>query len=878
MTDGLLDPLTLREQEILQLLADGLTDQELGERLFLSTGTVKWHIKNIYSKFGMHKRTAVIARAQTLGLLKPHEEVQAPNISPPKHNLPYQTTSFVGRETDTSSILALLADPKCRLVTLVGVGGIGKTRLAIQCAGQLIDSFSDGVFYINFDSVSVSFLPSAIADALNFRTAGKDDLRVQLIRLLRPKKLLLILDSYEHLIGDATFVAQMLNASPGLKIIVTSREVLNLAEEWIYPVEGLSVPGKTDADNIESFGAAKLFIDRAARVHKDFSSSSERVWITRICQLVGGMPLAIELLTTWLNVLNCEEIARELIADRDMIAADRRDLPERQQSIRAVFAQSWDLLTAEEQMIMMNVAVFRGGFTRAAAEQVAGSPLRSLVTLVNKSLISANKDGRHGLHLLLRNFLATKLNELPALEIQTRLLHSQYYARTLRESDIMAHDADNVWTGMAFAIEQHQIGDIAGYVRGLWQHFEARGWYLIGDSVLKLYQDSIGVIEDAIKANPTLDVGQGTQRELYESFANLLYTAQRFIEARTAFETALAHSQSDKNVTQARLYRKIGLTYAAQRGYVEVMINLYKTAEITLGAKPSESDLVWWQEWIQIQLELAWGYYSRHDLESMIESTDQIEEVVQKIGTPVQKGKLHYNHVLIDLRSYSFFHLPDESLYHAKAALNAAQQAGNYQELSWLDFSLGFIHLWRDEMDEAEQWFFRSLEQGEQYGDAMAAHITTLTYLPLVYRRRQDVEAAEHWARLGLERSTDAQIPFYIGTSLANIGWVMYRRGLFDEAKTYCEKTFAVWSEIAVFIPMQWFARIPLLAMALQGGEIEHAVEHARRMLEPKQKILHDPLPALLNAAIGAWDMHDIDTTVQSLKVFCDHCPPLGYL
>lgn len=878
MTDGLLDPLTLREQEILQLLADGLTDQELGERLFLSVGTVKWHIKNIYSKFGMHKRTAVVARARLLGLLIPLLTDQLPSMAAPKHNLPYQTTSFVGRETDMSSILALLADPKCRLITLVGMGGIGKTRLAIQCAGQLIDSFTDGVFYINFDSVSVSFVPSAIANVLNFRTAGKDDLWVQLIRLLRYKKLLLILDSFEHLAGEAVFVAQALNAAPGLKIIVTSREVLNLAEEWVYPVEGLGVPGEMDANHIELFGAANLFIDRATRVRKDFSAASEALWIAQICQLVGGMPLAIELLTTWLNVLNCETIARELEHNRDMIAAERRDLPPRQQSIQAVFAQSWDLLDIEEQQVLMKIAVFRGGFTREAAHQVAGASLRTLLALVNKSLISANKEGRHGLHLLLRHFLEAKLDALAVLNNQTRLLHSQYYWLRLQAGESLGQDADNVWTGMAYAIEQRQINNIVGYVHGLWQHFESHGWYLVGQSIFKLYQDSIRVIEDETKANPSLDVDQGTQRELYESLANLLHTAQRFTEARTAYEAALAHSQSDNNVTQARLHRKIGLTYAAQREYVETMVGLYKTAETTLGPAPPESELMWWQEWIQIQLELAWGYYSLHDIDAMLRSMNQIEDVVQRIGTSVQRGKLHYNHTLIDLRRYGFHHLPDETLYHAKTSLEAAKQAGNYQEVSWLDFCVAFVHLWRDEMDEAEAWFLRTLKDGQEFGDAMAAQITALTYLPLIYRRRQDVEVTEHWAQLGLQRATEAQIPFYIGTSLANIGWVFYRRGAFDEAKTYCDKALDTWSQIVVLIPMQWFARIPLLAIALQSGAIEQAIEHARQLLNPKQKILHDPLPALLSEAIQAWDTQDIDKAFHALGVFCDACPALGYL
>jgi ATP/maltotriose-dependent transcriptional regulator MalT len=223
--DSPLDPLTGREYEILQLLADGLSDQEVAERLFLSTGTIKWHLKNIYSKLGTHKRTAAIARARAFGLLYTDTEQQAPHPIKDKHNLPYQTSAFIGRETDTANILSMLADPSCRLITLVGMGGIGKTRLAVQCAGQLVDTFADGVWFVSLDSVTASFLPSAIADALHLHLFGHDDLRTQLLSLLRHRRQFLIFDSFEHLVDEAAYIAQILAAAPEIKILVTSREV-----------------------------------------------------------------------------------------------------------------------------------------------------------------------------------------------------------------------------------------------------------------------------------------------------------------------------------------------------------------------------------------------------------------------------------------------------------------------------------------------------------------------------------------------------------------------------------------------------------------------------------------------------------------------------
>lgn len=881
MTDGLLDPLTGREQEILELVAEGLSDKEIGERLFLEIGTVKWHLKNIYSKFGVHKRTAVVARARALGLLRRSDNETSYLPVRPKHNLQSQTTSFIGRETDTSSILSLLTNEHCRLVTLVGIGGIGKTRLALQCAGQLLETFAENVYYINFDSVSANLLPSSIADVLNFRPVGKDDLRVQLLRFLRDKKLLLILDSFEHLIAEeAAFVVQILNAAPAIKMIVTSREVLNLAEEWLYPVDGLSFPNDIATENMDSFGAIKLFADRATRVRHDFSLAMERQSVIQICRAVGGMPLAIELLTTWLNVLSCEEIALELERNRDMVAADRRDLPQRQQSIRAVFAQSWELLSIDEQSMFMKTSVFRGGFTRDAAERVAGASLRDLSSLVNKSLISANKQGRHGLHLLLRHYAEIKLQERADLEQETRLQHSRYYAYLLlntspADDERMWQDADNIWAGWSYAVAQKQHRAIADYAHGLWQHFELRKWHLVDSSILNLYQDSIAIFEQGDEGNDA----PNTLRELYESLANFLYAAQRYTEARTAYQSALSYGlQVDDRVIHARLYRKIASTYAAQRNEVDTMFDIYQQAENALGEVTSDVELAWWREWIEIKLELGWAHYSRLDVPKMVQLLEEIEKSVKQRGTPTQISRLYFNRVLIDNRKYRFHHLPDQSLRDIEISFVSARQSGDLRQIGLTEQSKAFVHLWRDEMDEAEIHYLNSIQCMREFGDSMGSLATALTYCPLIYRRRQQIDLVETWARQGLDVATEANTPVYMGTSLGHLGWVEYRRGNYEGARVFCDKAVSIWEQTAFPIPMHFMARIPLLALLLRENDIAQAIDNARVLIDFKQKLLHAPLPELLTQAITSWEAADVDATVMVLRQFCDACIPFGYL
>jgi len=881
--DSPLDPLTRREYEILQLLAEGLSDQEAGEHLFLSTGTIKWHLKNIYSKLGVHKRTAAVARARAFGLIGTAESPQATSPISRKHNLPYQTTAFIGRETDTANILSILADPSCRLISLVGIGGIGKTRLAVQCAGQLVDTFADGVWFVSLDSVSASFLPSAISDALHLHLFGHDDLHTQLLSLLRNRRQLLIFDGFEHLVAEAAYVAHILAAAPKIKILVTSREVLNLTEECVYPVGGLATPSEEDTGTIESFGATRLFIDRATRIRQDFSAADEKKWVVKLCLMTGGMPLAIELLTTWLKVLSCQEILNEFARNLDFVAGSRRDLPERHQSIRAVFAQSWHLLSAEEQSVFKRIGVFRGGFSREAAEQIAGASLWTLASLVDKSLITLGKDQRYDLHPLLRHYAEEKLGETSEADTLTRFQHSQYFARSLFVADSAGltapwHDAENVWAGLAFAVQQPNLEIMAEYGRGLWHRFEATGWYRVEESVLSLYQQSIQVLQSHAVQPDATEVERQALAYFYECLANSWHTLRQYEEARAAYQAALQYTRPDQPIAQARLYRKMGAVYAAQRIEYEAALGEYQRAETALGPAPSTDDLRWWQEWIQIQLETVWLYYGWHDIEAMRRQIEGVEHAVHSYGTLVQRSKLLHNRMLIDYRRFMFRDLPDETLQYAVEALETAQTAGNLREIAWLQNCVGFTHLWRDELDEAEPHFLQALNVARAVGDASGTYMTALAYLPLIYRRRQQIDEVEHWAMQGLDASLYAKAPMYIGAAHTHLSWIWLRRGDNDEATLHCENAFDHWAQLPVSYPFQWMAYIPLLAMALHSSALEEAIGLARRMLEPTQQQLLDPLPQLLNEAVRAWDNLQPELALQRLRAFCEQAKPFGYL
>jgi DNA-binding CsgD family transcriptional regulator len=391
--------LTTRELEVLQMMVNGLSNPEIAAQLVIEIGTVRWYTKKIYSKLGVHSRSQAILHAQQLSLFEPAPSPVS--FQAPSRKLPAYATSFVGRDGEMQAIVDVINNHNIRLITLAGAGGVGKTRLSIEVAHRVFDDFPNGVFFVPLASAqSDRDIISAIVNQLNVRLTNFE----QLITYIQEQRILLVLDNFEHLIRSAGIVNDLIEQTGDVQIIVTSRSSLNLQKEWVRYLEIIDVPQTPNIDNPEDFAAVRLFVQRAHLVHGTFSLEENRACVIRLSQLLGGLPLAIELAAAWLKTLSCDEIMAEIEQDTDFLSTQHADVADRHSSLRTVFDHSWDLLSAREQRIVSKLSVFRGGSSRKVAQQVTGANVRELAILVDKSILHRSGDGLLFMHELMRQY------------------------------------------------------------------------------------------------------------------------------------------------------------------------------------------------------------------------------------------------------------------------------------------------------------------------------------------------------------------------------------------------------------------------------------------------------------------------------------------
>jgi predicted ATPase len=446
----------------------------------------------------------------------------------PTASLPLATTPFVGRARELAELGAILADRQNRTITLTGMGGMGKTRLALEAARNRADGPADTVVFVDLSGahdIEGATRALALSFALPASLAG--DVTGQVLAALRERPALIVFDTCEHLanltpgIGD--LIDALLRDSPGTRALATSREPLNLADEIIFEVGELTE-------------AVALFDVRARRANLRFSLEAERAAVERICALTHGVPLAIELAAAWTRTLACADIADALAVNLSSLPGNS-DASTRQDSLRAAFEYSWRMLPPEEQRALADLSIFRGGFSGAAAQVVAQAGLRALNMLAHRSLVRRAADGRYDLHPLIRAYAAEHVEDEAGLAARMGAFYAGWLSShrdAIRVGDgialtMFSAEGENIAVAWRCALAAFDRDNLATLLDGLLWLTEYRGWFRASERLFA----------DALAALPDNDASRLLRARLFTALGHCLLRLGRREDARAAHLAAV---------------------------------------------------------------------------------------------------------------------------------------------------------------------------------------------------------------------------------------------------------------------------------------------------------------------------------------------------
>ena len=439
---------------------------------------------------------------------------------PPSLNLPTTTSSFVGRTAEIVELEGRISSPETRLLTILGSGGIGKTRLAIEVGRSLAERkpgrFLDGISFVPLAAVDTpDALPTRIAEAIELPLQGSESPQKELLEHLREREILLILDNFEHLIDEngaaIALLVEIVHHAPQTKILITSRERLNLYEEMVFELPGLDVP-LPDAVTPERSSAVTLFLQNARKTQGQFSPSTDEVaCIAQACRLVQGVPLAIELAASWMHHYTCTEIVEQIENSLDFLSSPYRNIPARHRSLRAVFEHSWNLLTPTEQDVFALFSIFRGGFRVEAAEAVLVNQPSDLVifALVEKSLVQQQPEGRYDIHPLLREYAHEKLLQQSEAHAQAaerqagfyiNFLRSQHSGESPEQRAAIRLEINNIQAAWIWAAQQQDLALLERGAATLHNFYSAQSWFHEGIEIFQFALDRLD--EKTAKKSP----------------------------------------------------------------------------------------------------------------------------------------------------------------------------------------------------------------------------------------------------------------------------------------------------------------------------------------------------------------------------------------
>ncbi len=707
--------------------------------------------------------------------------------------LPSIATSFVGRERELANSLEKLRNPDCRLLTLVGLGGIGKTRLALQIVAAMRLDFMNGVHFVSLAAVeNPDSLATVIAEAIEAPIQGTTNLQEALKNYLREKEMLLVLDNFEHLLPAAKEVAALLEYAPSLKFLATSRLPLNLRAEWLFELSGLEYAKKI-ASGKDDFSALLLFEERARVISPDFQLTPDNLQhVNRICQIVHGMPLGIEMAAAWIRVLSPKEIVQEIEKSLELLKTDVQDVPERQRNLTAVFDSVWALLSETEKGVFAQLSVFHGTFTLSAFQTVTEASAWTIASLVEKSFLQKDESGFFYLVELLRLYSASKLDPENQKNHVARQRHSEYYLNLLVEESshfngraqakalqIIGYERENIHAAWVWAVEHENAELLEMSSFALTDFYKKRGPFAEGIQLLQIAQKRFQPLEKTQSRKE--DVHSQLITQLCINQANLLNHAGSHDESLTILQETEERLHTKDNPKNSALFQleigrifrwqskhdlakersQIALSISKEHGYQEI-------ASLTLGTLGD----------IHIQQAdyiSAKAYYEEAYL--IAKETDNNE----------QEAKMVNNLGVIYTEIGDF---AQAKRYHQRS-LQIKKELGDINGESMSLSNLGIIALGRGYYLEAKDYFEKSRRLRSQLGNRKGEGFMDMN-IGRVHSCLGRHDKAKYLLDKSLQIARDMNSPFYEAQALAISGIIRNQAMEYKEASEYYRQTLAL--------------------------------------------------------------------------------------
>jgi predicted ATPase/class 3 adenylate cyclase len=674
------------------------------------------------------------------------EHPQLPTTFPPlvtptrrRSRLPDQPSAFIGREAELAELAVRLADDSIRLLTLTGPGGIGKTRLALRAAADQVDCFEDGVFFVDLAAARDSeAVMAAIASAIVLEASPTESLVDELRERLGDERVLLILDNFEQVTAAAPTVAQLLQDCPTLKVLVTSREALHLSGEHLFAVPPLSMPdpsrGRPSAEQLSAYEAIQLFVERAQAVKPDFRLTDDNAAaVAEICLRLDGLPLALELATARINLFSPEALLDRLDDSLQLLRTGARDMPARQQTLRAAIEWSYELLEPGEQRLFELLSAFAGA-SFEAVDAVAGSvngrsgtqidALDGLSSLVDKSLVrqaGRNGDSRFVMLATIREYATGRLDANPEFGAAARHAHATYFAGFARARwDELAHgrrdavvaaltaEADNMRRAWRHWLEARDLEQLNHLVDGLWLVYETQGRY---QGIVELTREQL----DVLLSTPASRERAIQELTLRTSLARAMMALHGFTdEAEEEFVHALALFEGQEEVPQ--LFPVLR-ALSALHGYRAEFDKALEYGHDILRLAEAQRDP---RMAVDGHLMVGTGLTFTGDVDGGLQHFEQgikcfesqRQESSQRFQLGAHTGVSSYTTAALTLwlRGY-----PDRALHRADRAVTVANELQHPYTMGYALFHNGFLHLLRQEPEPMRERAVGAVDVAEEY-------------------------------------------------------------------------------------------------------------------------------------------------------------------